>query len=67
LEGFWRKPTDIGEQFEEVPRRLREDSDGEWIRKEEQTILIGLEEGDQRVRRSFRRIVLEGDRWICRG
>jgi hypothetical protein len=29
LEGFWRKPTDIGEQFEEVPRRLREDSDGE--------------------------------------
>ncbi len=22
LRGFWRKPTDVGKQFEEVPRRL---------------------------------------------
>ncbi len=27
LRGFWRKPTDVGERLEEVPRRLKRDSD----------------------------------------
>jgi hypothetical protein len=27
LGGFWRKPTEFGERFEEVPRGLRHDLD----------------------------------------
>jgi hypothetical protein len=50
LGGFWRKPTDVGERLEEVPRRLKGDSDVRGKRKR-QTSFFVLEEEDQTVRR----------------
>jgi hypothetical protein len=52
LGGFWRKPTEVEEQFEEVPRRLRHDSD---VRVSSEgradSFWLVLEEEDQIVRR----------------
>jgi hypothetical protein len=52
LGGFWRKPTEVGERFEEVPRRLRYDSDVQvsWEERADNFWLV-LEEEDHIVRR----------------
>jgi hypothetical protein len=50
LGGFWRKPTDVGERLEEVPRRLK----GIRMcveRRKRQTSFFVLEEEDQTIRR----------------
>ncbi len=39
LGGFWRKLTEVGGQFMEVPRRLRHESNVEWVRRRERIVL----------------------------
>jgi hypothetical protein len=51
LGGFWRKPTDVGERLEEVPKRLKGVRMCVEERRGRQVFFLVLEEEDQTVRR----------------